>query len=256
MKNLKLLFLLLILSIPVLAVAPKNGEELIAQMQKKYAKNWYKTLTFVQKTTNFRPDGTSQVQTWYEAMSVPGKLRIDFDPLDKGNGILFVDGTMHSFRDTKLQRSQPLVHSLLVLGFDVYGQPVEKTVGQLKGLGIDLSVLHEDTWQGKPVYVVGAKQGDLRTPQFWIDKKNLYFVRLIQLGGKDKNIVQETQFNKYQKVKGGGWVSPEVIFMVDGKQTTTEEYSDIQVDVSLDPKLFETDSWMTADRTYFKLKKN
>jgi outer membrane lipoprotein-sorting protein len=256
MKNFKILFLLLLLSIPGLAGNPKNGEELIAQMQKKYAGKWYKTLAFVQKTTNFKPDGTTQVQTWYEAMSVPGRLRIDFDPLAKGDGILFVDGTMHSFRDTKLMGSRPLVHPLLVLGFDVYGQPVEKTVSQAKGLGIDLSVLHEEQWQGKAVYVVGAKPGDLRSPQFWVDKKNLYFVRLIQLGGKDKNLVQETQFNKYQKVKGGGWVSAEVIFMVDGKQTTTEEYSDIQTDISLDPKLFETGNWMTADRTYFQKKKN
>lgn len=251
MKNFKILLLLFLLSIPVFAAKVKNGEDLISEMHKKYEKKWYKTLTFVQKTTNFKPDGTSQVSTWYEAMSVPGKLRIDFDPLEKGNGILFADQTMHSFRDGKLARSQPLIHPLLVLGFDVYGQSVEKTVSQLKELGIDLSILHEDTWQGKSVYVVGAKQGDLRTPQFWIDKKNLYFVRLIQLGGKDKNIVQETQFNKYQKVKGGGWVSPEVIFIVDGKTTTTEEYSDIQTDVSLDNKLFDTNNWMTADRKYF-----
>ncbi|MBX7172631.1 MAG: outer membrane lipoprotein-sorting protein [Pyrinomonadaceae bacterium] len=254
MKYIKLLFLLLLLVAPIFAGAPKNGEELIAQMQKKYAGKWYKTLTFVQKTTNFKPDGTSEVQIWHEAMSVPGKLRIDFTPLEKGDGILFVDGMMHSFRDTKLTRSQPLIHSLLVLGFDVYGQPVEKTVSQLKELKLDLSVIHEDTWQGKPVYVVGAKKGDLQTPQFWIDKKNLYFVRLIQLGGKDGKSVRETQFNKYQKVKGGGWVSAEVIFMVDGKTTTTEDYTDIQVDVPLDSKLFENASWMTADRNYYQVK--
>lgn len=255
MRNIKILLLLVLLAASVFAGTPKNGEELIAQMQKKYVGKWYKTLTFVQKTTNFKPDGTSEVATWHEAMTLPGKLRIDFTPLDKGDGILFVDGMMHSFRDTKLTRSQPLIHSLLVLGFDVYGQPVEKTISQLKELKMDLSILHEDTWQGKPVYVVGAKQGDLKTAQFWIDKKNLYFVRLIQPGGKDGKSIRETQFNKYLKMKSGGWVSAEVIFMVDGKQTTTEEYTDIQANVNLDSKLFETESWMTADRTYYQIKK-
>jgi outer membrane lipoprotein-sorting protein len=254
MRNFKLLFLLLLLSIPVLAAKINNGEDLIAEMHKKYTKKWYKTLTFVQKTTFFNPDGTTRVQIWYEALSLPGKLRIDFDPLDKGNGAIFSDGMQHAFRDGKLARSQPLVHPLLVLGFDVYGQLVEKTVGQLKELGIDLSVLHEETWQGKPAYVVGAKQGDLRSPQFWIDKKNLYFVRLIQPTGKDKANIQETQFNKYQKVKGGGWISPEVIFIVDGKQTLLEEYSDVQTDVSLDKNLFDPNNWMTADRKYFQKK--
>ena len=72
-----------------------------------------------------------------------------------------------------------------MLGFDVYFQPVETTLEQLKKLKIDLLVLREDRWQDRPVYVVGAKAGDLRSPQFWIDKKNLYFVRLVQPVGKD-----------------------------------------------------------------------
>lgn len=264
MRNFKKLFLLFILAataaaamiLPAYAAAAKikNGEELVAAMQKKYAKKWYKTLTFVQKNTQYRPDGTIQNSIWYEAMNTPGKLRIDFDPLDKGNGILFADGQQHNFRDGKLLRSQPLVHSLLVLGFDVYLQPVEKTVSQLKELNIDLSVLREDTWQGQPVYVVGAKQGDLKSPQFWVDKKNLYFVRLIEPAGKDKANTQEVQFNKYQKVKGGGWVSPEVVVFVDGKRVWMEEYSDIQTDVPLDANLFDTQKWMTVDRNYFKKK--
>ncbi len=255
MKSFKILILLILLAFPIFAANLRNGEELIAQMQKKYAKKWYQTLTFVQKTTFFKPDGTSQVSTWYEAMDAPGKLRIDFAPLEKGDGILFLDGMLHSFRDGKLARSQPYIHPLLVLGFDVYRQSAEKTISQLKELKMDLSVLHEEMWQGKPVYVVGAKQGDLRAPQFWIDKKNLYFVRLLEPVGKDKADLQEIQFNKYLKVKGGGWVSPEVLVFVDGKPTQTEEYTEIQTGVSLDGKLFETNNWMTVNRTYFQKKK-
>jgi hypothetical protein len=241
-------------ALPVFAADITNGEQLIAAMNKKYAKKWYKTLTFVQKTTNYKPDGTSQESTWYEAMQVPGKLRIDITPLEDGKGILFVDGTQHVFNKGALARSTPFVHPLLVLGFDVYAQPTDVTVKQLKDMGIDLAVLHEETWQGNPVYVVGAKQGDLRTPQFWIDKKNLYFVRLFQLVGKEKNLVAETQFNKYQKVKGGGWVSAEVIFNVDGKKVTTEQYTDIQTDVKLDANLFDPQKWSEADKTYYKKK--
>ena len=239
---------------PVLAMDIKSGDELIAAMRNKYTGKWYKTLTFVQTTTNYKPDGTSEATTWYEAMSVPGKLRIDITPLDKGNGIIFANNQLYSFRDGKLASSRPFVHPLLVLGFDVYIQPVETTVGQLKGINIDLSAVHEEKWQGKTVYVVGAKQGDLTVPQFWIDKKDLLFVRLIDLTGKDKKSVQETQFNKYVKVKGGGWVSAEVKFFVDGKPRTTEEYTDIQIGMQLQPDLWEPEKWLTADRTYFKKK--
>lgn len=254
MRNFKILFLLLLIAVPAYAAKIKNGEELVAAMHKKYAGKWYKTLTFVQKNTLYKPDGTTENSVWYEAMSAPGKLRVDFDPLESGNGMMFVDGTQHSFKDGKLARSQMLVHPLLVLGFDVYLQPAEKTVSQLKELKIDLSLLREDVWQNKPVYVVGAKQGDLRSAQFWIDKKNLYFVRMLQPAGKDRDRVQETQFNKYQKVKGGGWIAPEVVFMLDGKRNFLEEYTDIQTGVSLDANLFNPQNWMTADRKYFQKK--
>ena len=253
MKPLKATLFILILSLGCLASNITSGEELVAAMHKKYSSKWYKTLTFVQKTVTHKPDGTTSSEIWYEAISTPGKLRIDIDPLDKHNGLLFADGKLNVFRDGKLANSRPFVHPLLVLGFDAYVQPPETTIAQLKGLGLDLSVIHEDTWQGQPAYVVGAKQGDLTTPQFWVTKKDLLFVRLFQMGGRDKKSINETQFNKYVKAKGG-WVAAEVMFYNDGKLVTSEEYSDIQAGMPLDANLWNPDSWMTVDRNYFKKK--
>ena len=254
MKNLIFLLLFAVMTAPIWAADIRSGDELIAAMHKKYDGKWYKTLTFKQVTTTYKTDGTSEDAIWYEALTAPGQLRIDFDPVDKGNGILFAGGKLYSFKDGKLAGNRPFVHPLLVLGFDVYMQPVETTIAQIKGMGIDLSVVHQEKWQGNDVYVVGAKLGDLNTPQFWVTKKDLLFVRLLQLGGKDKKIVQETQFNKYVKVKGGGWVSAEVQFFDDGKRRTTEAYSEIQTGMKLDASLYDPEKWMTADRTYFKKK--
>ena len=112
----KTFFLLLVISLLTLPVASfakiSNTNELIAAMQKRYGKSWYKTATFVQETINIQPDGTSKVETWYEAMS--------------------------------------------------------------------------------------------------------------------------------------GWIAPEVIFLVDGKVVTTEKYSEIRGDVTLDPKLFDPQFWTTV----------
>jgi len=41
-------------------------------------------------------------------------------------------------------------------------------------------------------------------------------------------------------------MAPEVIFMVDGKVATTEKYSAIRGDVTLDPKLFDPQFWTTV----------
>jgi outer membrane lipoprotein-sorting protein len=222
-----------------------NTNELIAAMQKKYGESWYKTATFVQETTNFQPDGTSKVETWYEAMSVPGSLRIDFTPTSDGNGILFTNGKIYVFKKGNVESTRPFAHPLLILGFDIYRSPAMEVIMKLQALKFDLSQFREDTWQGRPVYVVGAKAGDLHSPQFWIDQENLYFVRMLRPAGKDGTQTQETQFNKYQKL-GGGWIAPEVIFMIDGKVVTTEKYSDIRGDVELDPKLFDPQFWTTV----------
>src|SRR5438105_9994110 len=210
----------------------KTTEDLVRAMQKKYAKSWYETATFVQKTTNIDKDGNKKIETWYEALSVPGSLRIDFTPTKDGNGILFTSSQIYVFKNGKVDSNKPYVHPLMILGFDIYRLPQSDVIEKLKGLKFDLSIFREDTWQGRPVYVVGAKPGDLHSAQFWIDQKNLYFVRFIRRAGQAGAQTQETQFNKYVKL-GGGWMSPGVIFMVDGKVATTEDYSDLRADVAL-----------------------
>ena len=236
---------LLVLAPAIQASTIKTGEDLIAAMRKKYAKSWYKNTTFKQVTTNYEKDGSKKVAVWYEAIAMPGRLRIDFDPVKDGNGILFANDHIYSFKDGKLESSRPLIHPLVLLAFDVYFLPVDQTVVKLKQLKFDLSLLHEDTWQGRPVYVVGAKAGDMHSPQFWIDQQRLYFVRMFRPAGKDGALTSETQFNNYVRLDGG-WLSPEVIFKVDGKTVTTEEYSELRANVKLDDSLFDPDKWISA----------
>jgi outer membrane lipoprotein-sorting protein len=246
MRSILMLLCLMLATAPIAyAVKIKTTDDLIQAMQKKYATSWYRTATFVQKTTNYQSDGTKKVETWYEAMSLPGSLRIDFTPVKDGNGILFTNYQIYTFKNGKVEVNRPYVHPLMILGFDVYRLPQAEALDKLKGLKFDLSIVREDTWQGRPVYVVGAKQGDLHSAQFWIDRKNLYFVRMIRPAGRDAAQTQETQFNKYQKL-GGGWMAPEVIFMVDRKIVTTEEYSDLRANVSLDSRLFDPQHFSTV----------
>src|SRR5437867_1350528 len=163
MEKSKMRYLPVTLLLPVLlasttfAAKIKTTQDLIQAIQKKYAKTWYQTATFVQKTTNYQADGTKKVETWYEALSVPGSLRIDFTPVKDGNGILFTNNQIYSFKNGKLDSNRPFVHPLMVLGFDIYKLPMADVVETLKGLRFALSVFREDTWQGRPVYVVGAK---------------------------------------------------------------------------------------------------
>lgn len=224
---------------PIAIDPPKDGVELIGRMHQRYVDTWYRTLTFVQKTT--LADG--KVETWYEAAELPGKLRIDVAPLEGKNTLLFRNDSLYEFKGGKLAESGPMIHPLMVLGFDVYAQPVDVTVRQLRSLGFDLGTLHESTWQGRPAYVVGAAAGDSLTRQFWIDKERLYFVRMVEPGKQDPSARVETLFNKYVPM-GQGWLETEVRFLVNGETKMLEEYTEPKAGVKLSPAIFEPGRWV------------
>jgi hypothetical protein len=244
------------LALTVLAAAPAvhaasakigNGKDLLRAMYVRYHHDWYQTLTFQQASITHNPDGTSKTETWYEAALLPGRLRIDMGDPSQGNGALIADGTLTRFQAGKVTTSRPFVHMLLVLGFDVYRQPARRTIQEVAGQGFDLAKLHEDTWQGAPVYVVGADAGDTTTKQFWIDKKRLLFVRLIEPDEHDAAKTDDTRFMDYRRTSPG-WVSARVEFYSAGRNAFSEHYSAIEVNPKLapaifDPRQFATQHW-------------
>jgi len=215
-----------------------TGEDLLRAMHDRYASSWYKTVTFVQKSTTFKPDGTSSAETWYEAASVPGKLRIDIGPPSDGKGYLFVDGMLTVLKENKVVATQKDLNILLVLGFDVYRQEPEATIQVVKGEGYDLSKVHEDTWEGKRAYVVGADQGDSKSKQFWVSKDNLLFLRVIEPSRGDAAKLNDIRFIHYEPL-AGAWIAAGVEVYSEGKKVFSEDYSDIQANVKLDPGTFD-----------------
>ena len=242
------LFIFALLSVTLVqAQDVHTGDGLLRAMHDRYQSSWYKTLTFTQKSTTYKPDGTSTAETWYEAALLPGKLRIDIGPPSTGNGYVLVDGTATVVKDGKVTGSIPLVNMLLVLGFDVYTQDPETTIKVVKGEGYDLSKFREDTWEGHPAYVVGADKGDLKSKQFWVAKDTLLFVREIEPAHDDPKKLDDVRFTDYRPL-AGAWVAARVEVHTDDKMVFSEDYSDIRANVNLapgtfDPQQFSTTHW-------------
>ena len=216
----------------------RDGETLLRAMHGRYQNNWYETLTFTQKSTTHNEDGTDKSEIWHEAMLLPGNLRIDIGPPADGNGMLVANGALTSFQNGKASDPHPFVHMLLVLGFDVFRQPTQATVDQIKGQGFDLTKLREDSWDGESVYVVGADKGDLKSKQFWVEKKRLLFVRMIAPDRRDAAKTADSRFADYRQLPVG-WVAARVEFFVAGKNVFSEEYSEIQTNPKLGPAIFD-----------------
>ena len=239
------------LFVPVLLIAwahareIRNGEDVLSVMHDRYKDSWYQTVTFTQKSTTYNSDGATKVETWYEAALLPGKLRIDIGAPSEGNGYLLVDGNVTIFHGGNATGTRQQVNMLLVLGFDVYRQDPETTIHVVRSQGYDLSKLREDTWEGRPVYVVGAGKGDLKSRQFWVEKDTLLFVREMEPARDDPAKVDDIRFADYRRL-AGGWIAARVEVHAEGRKVFSEEYSDIQAGVKLDPAVFDPKQFNTT----------
>lgn len=223
---------------PALPQKIDDGRALLTAMHDRYKDAWYDSVVFKENAITLNPDRTTKTEVWDEALEMPGKLRINRGPTSEGNGFVFNGGTLTTFKDGKASLPRPFVHMLLVLGFDVYKQPAQTTIDLVTAQGYDLSKIHEEKWDGEEVYVVGAAEGDLKSKQFWIEKRRLLFVRLIAPDDHDSNKIHDTRFRDYRKLSPG-WISARVEFYVDGKNTFNEDYFDIKAGGKLDPALFD-----------------
>ena len=223
---------------PAAVAQPRTGQDVIRAMHNKYAGTWYPTVTFIQNVvyTDGRP-----AQDMWEAIKIPARLRIDVGPIDApSRTIVFRDEMRAVFEKGALASSTRSPNLLLVLGFDVYGQPPDKTVALLQAEGFDLSKVHEDTWDGRPAWVVGAAPGDLVSHQFWIEKERLIFLRLIQKS--QAGATSDIRFTKYQPL-GRGWIGTVVVFNTNGKETFREVYRDWRVNPDVTDSLFDMTTW-------------
>src|SRR4026209_2954201 len=110
---------------------PASGLELLQRMHDAYDGKWFKTLTFVQKTTLTRPNGVVDTSTWYEALKSPDRLRIDFGDPSKGNGALYTADSLYVVRGGKIARTVADGNPFLPFVAGVYDQPIETTLRQL-----------------------------------------------------------------------------------------------------------------------------
>jgi hypothetical protein len=226
--------------------ADDPGAAVVRQMHAKYQHRWFATTQFAQKTTTYDAQGTASVESWYERIQLPGKLRIDIGPVADGNAMILTDGQMHTFKDGTRVDSRPIVSLALLLGFDVYRQPPETTLAQLRQEGIDTATVHEDSWQGRPVLVVGAARSDLRAKQFWVDKERLLVLRILEPSRNDPDTPSDIRFLDLRKQTRGVIAARIDVYRQD-RLVMSEEYSDIEVDLPLDAAWFDPSRLQTPE---------
>ena len=221
-----------------------RGTQVVRQMHEKYHGAWFSTARFAQKTTTYEADGKPTGASWYERIQLPGKLRIDIGQVQDGNAMVLVDGQLHTFKAGNKVDTQPLVSLALLLGFDVYQQSPDRTVAQLAHEGINTAKVHEDSWQGRSVLVVGADTGDYDSTQFWVDKERMLVVRIIQPSRKDPATTSDIRFLDLRNQRRGV-IAARIDVYQKNRLALSEEYSDIETDTPLDKAWFDPSRLIT-----------
>lgn len=228
--------------------APSAGEiqtagDLVREMHDRYAGKWYSTLRFEQSNTFYTSSGREEKSRWVENLSVPGKLRIDFEPLSSKSGLLILNNRVTTFDNGRRGETRRSIQPILTLTADVYAIPPAVTMRRLDSLRIDLEKLRTDRLDRKRVYVVGAEKDDLTSNQVWIDAEKLLLVRLIQsttAGGR--TITTDTRVGGYKEIDGFP-VATEFMSLRDGKPYFKEEYENIRVNAPIPAAMFDPTRW-------------
>jgi len=235
---------------PVPVAAPEktginSSTKLVREMHDRYAGKWYKTLTFQQTNTFYTSAGKEQISRWIQRLSVPGRLRIDFLPLSTKGGLLIQNNRVITFDNGRRVDSRRAIQPVLTLTGDVYAIPPSITLRRLDSLGVDLDKFHDEKWEGKRVYVMGAEAGDVSSNQIWVDAERLLLVRFIQRDKRaDRTVTTDTRIGDYRQVDGYS-VAFEFTSYRDGKVFFKEQYKNLKVNDPIPAAVFDASKWAT-----------
>jgi hypothetical protein len=205
---------------------PSSGRDVVKMMHEKYAGKWYRTFTFNQTTDIYRNDTLIRKQTWYEAIRFPDRFGIDFGEPDSGNAVIFRGDSSYRFRNSQLRSAQANTDNLTFLLGGMFFRPLDEVLAKIQKDHYNLDKLHEEVWQGRPVYVIGAAKEEDNVNTLWIDKEHLYLVRMITF---DNNRKFDGIFEDY-KPFGGGWSETKCRFYSNDKLVQVETYYDCAAD--------------------------
>lgn len=225
------------------AIRVATGSGVVKAMHDLYGGKYLKTMSFLQNNTAYTSTGQEQHSQWYEHLEAPGKLRIAFLPASQRSGLVQVDDKVASFDNGIRVDFRPSVNPLLLLTADVYAAPVATIMRGLDSLSVDTDVIRTDEWQGRPVYVIGAKAGDSTSNQMWVDAEKLVLLRFIQRGkSSERPMISDIRVGSYKEIQGYQ-IPTEFLVIRNGRPVWREQYANVRINEELPAGTFDQALW-------------
>ncbi|MDD3740083.1 MAG: hypothetical protein PHH30_02475 [Bacteroidales bacterium] len=204
-----------------------NTTELLMEaISEKYYGKWFKQIKFSQTTNFYKNDSIVKTERWIEEYNFPSQLIIKVNHENSSDGHLYRNDSVYIFENNEIKYQSKATHDLVILSMDIYNMKKDEIMQRLSGLDYDLSKFHEDTYNSRKIYVVGADKGDYKSNQLWFDAENLCFIKLT----KNTDIgLQEIFLNNYISIDGQGFIEQEVVFIINGEVQIVEKYYNIEI---------------------------
>ena len=220
-----------------------DGRGVIRRMRARYDGQFLTSLTFRQLNTLYPVSGGEQKSEWMEYAIVPGRLRIEYLPSENRSGVIVNNHRIHAFDKGRATRNDRYIHPLMVLLYDVHALPADSTLVLADSLRFNLSLVREDTWQGRRTYVIGAVPGDSTANQFWVDAERLVTVRVIQTEKRGtRSVLSDTRMDQFVEFDGVP-IATEILFLRDGRPYFRELYTEVKANAELSSDLFDPAKW-------------
>ncbi len=211
-----------------------HSQDIVTKMYTANAKDFRKSLSFVQQTEFYRNDSLIRTATWHEVLVYPDKLRIDINDLSKGNSLFFVNDSFYNFQNSELKSKSYQPHELLFVLGGMYSFSLDEVFKRLTAIGYNTDKSFETTWNGKKAIVVGTDKEEAESNQFWVDKEKLVIVRI--LNNKDG---QKTEIICSEYIKlGNNWCETKIEMYINGKLRQTEKYNNVKENITVDMEYF------------------
>lgn len=213
-----------------------STDQFLTALHQKYKGRMPKTISFTQETTFFKADTISGKQTWYEYSEFPDNFRIVFGEPANRNTVIYARDTVYNIKAGKLSSKRYGRNNLMLTSGGWVYLSKEEVLNRLTEDGYKTDKFHEDTWNGRKVYVIGADKGDTTSKQVWVDKEYFYAVRVFETF--PNGVAFEGHLSRQIKI-GDAWIETHCEFFTKGKIFQMEDYREVKWNIPFEKDLFD-----------------
>ena len=221
-------------------IAPRNGLEVIGAMRRAHPSRALRSLSFTVMSTD--PDSPTRVTRARTLATLPGRFRTTTLPASRKTGTVRNQQRVAIFERGRRVVSRTRVDLATLLSYDVFAQGIDSTIRSLDAAGVRYGLARRDQLQGRKVWVVGAQENDLTSPQFWVDAEEWRLVRVIQRDLRSSSVTVDVRFSAFTDVMGVPLATRVAVYR-QGDWRARQTITDVAVNPAVPPRAFDVVRW-------------